>query len=203
MGRSLPRAYGCGPLPYIKFYCSSSARAACWKRRQALAWSETKSATSANKSSAVPTSMLVSGSAAITGALTTSVVTRYRCCHLGATAYWHCCRDLIIITPARGRIKVVNVSRPIICNADIRVSGGVSGDHRDGDTRHQEPCPQPHQYPYQEEQHPRLNRPPYPPHTAVCAEGRKKCVRQREWRSRLGSGSGPCQPPHLRRWRKR
>ena len=38
LGRSLPRASGRGPLPYIKFYCSSSARAACWKRRQALAW---------------------------------------------------------------------------------------------------------------------------------------------------------------------
>ena len=41
LGRSLPRASGRGPLPYIKFYCSSSACAACWKRRQALAWSET------------------------------------------------------------------------------------------------------------------------------------------------------------------
>ena len=41
LGRSLPRASGRGPLTYIKFYCSSSARAACWKRRQALAWSET------------------------------------------------------------------------------------------------------------------------------------------------------------------
>ena len=41
LGRSLPRASGRGPLPYIKFYCSSSARAACWKRRQAAPWSET------------------------------------------------------------------------------------------------------------------------------------------------------------------
>ena len=41
LGLSLPRASGRGPLPYIKFYCSSPARAACWKRRQAAAWSET------------------------------------------------------------------------------------------------------------------------------------------------------------------
>ena len=40
LGRSLPRASGRGPLPYIKFYCSSPARAACWKRRQAAPWSE-------------------------------------------------------------------------------------------------------------------------------------------------------------------
>ena len=40
LGRSLPRASGCGPLPCFKLYCSA-ARAACWKRRQAATWSET------------------------------------------------------------------------------------------------------------------------------------------------------------------
>ena len=54
---------------------------------------------------------------------TSSTKNRYRCC------------DLTTITQTGGWIKVGNISKQIICSVDIHVGGGVSGDHRDGNTQ--------------------------------------------------------------------
>ena len=47
----------------------------------------------------------------------------------------YCCCGVIIIAPNQGWIKVANISKKVIGSANTHVGGGVSGDHRDGDTR--------------------------------------------------------------------